>query len=136
MLAAYVDELFSGTPINAKLPLHSYGAGGCYMAYEAKLKEMYGYQDFKNEVLQHFRDFGNCVLFMLLLDNCLKIYDTGSFTMWAPVLGITPASYVAEKTPPPESSPLYTVIQVYSYKKLHFTTVGTKRLSFKPTCRC
>lgn len=78
VLAPYVKELMGGMPPSSKLPIHDYGTEGGYGYFQLKLKDIITYPDLRSEVLQNFRELGNIVVFMKLVDLALvnkkKIY--------------------------------------------------------------
>jgi len=71
VLAPYVRELMSGMPPSSKLPIHDYGTEGGYGYFQLKLKDIITYPDLRPEVLQNFREIGNLLVFLRMVDQYL-----------------------------------------------------------------
>jgi cytoplasmic FMR1 interacting protein len=90
VLAPYMRELNAGMPPSSKLPIYDYGTAGCFGYFQLKLKDIISYSELRSEVFQHFKEFGNTIILLLLLDQGLALLDTHTFLQSAPFLGITP----------------------------------------------
>ncbi|EFA78321.1 component of SCAR regulatory complex [Heterostelium album PN500] len=114
VLTPYCRELIqSGMPPSQKLPIYDYGTEGGYGYFQLKLKDIYTYPDLRPEVIQCFRELGNSIVFMNLLDQALVQSDALIFTKSAPFLGFTPESWYQDPTgeDPTLQSPLYSQLQ-------------------------
>ena len=69
VLVPYVRELFQGMPAKSKLTRHDYGTEGGYGYFQLQLKEMIQYPELRSEVFQKFRELGNIIIFMKMLDQ-------------------------------------------------------------------
>ncbi|RKP00962.1 hypothetical protein CXG81DRAFT_12588 [Caulochytrium protostelioides] len=67
----YVGVIQSGSPQVLKLPLSQYGTAGCYAFFAAHFRPLLTYDQFKPDVLQAFRTFGNTLLLVQGLENAL-----------------------------------------------------------------
>jgi cytoplasmic FMR1 interacting protein len=110
ILGPYVAALTAGLPPSSKLPLHEYGVEGCHGMFSMKLRELVDYPDLKPEVLQNFRELGNSMVFVELLDQILKQTDLASYILAAPALGLTPETLTTPIDDPTHSAPLYQVV--------------------------
>ncbi|KAN0039438.1 hypothetical protein ACTA71_001632 [Dictyostelium dimigraforme] len=114
VLSPYVSELLQGMPASTKLPIYDYGTEGCYGYFQLKLKDIYIYPDLRPEVLQTFRELGNSLVFMNLLDQVITQTDSYNFAKAAPFLGITPETWKdlePSSEDPTLQSPLYSQLQ-------------------------
>lgn len=109
VLLPYVRELMGGMPQSSKLPIHDYGTEGGFGYFQLKLKEIITYPDLRPEVLQNFREFGNILALLKLLDAAVAQFDLAATILAAPFLGIT-AEKINEADPT-TSAPLYVGIQ-------------------------
>jgi cytoplasmic FMR1 interacting protein len=113
VLVPYVRELNKAMPPSSKLPLFDYKTTGCFGYFQLKLKDITVYPDLRSEVFQHFKEMGNTVIFLNMLDHGLAAADTSAFVQAAPFLGIAPDAWSAvarEKASgadPSLTSPLY-----------------------------
>jgi len=95
-IAPYVEQLQIGLrPM--KLPPYQLRAGGSYLAIQLALKPIMGYEDLKSQVFQNFRETGNALAFLHLLDatmthsNCFEFVATSSF------FGVSPSTFEEEE---------------------------------------
>ncbi|EGG14585.1 component of SCAR regulatory complex [Cavenderia fasciculata] len=110
VLTPYVRELISsGMPASQKLPIYDYGTEGCYGYFQLKLRDIYTYPDLRPQVIQCFRELGNSIIFMNLLDQQMVQSECSSFIQAAPFLGVTPDTWYSDNTgtDPTTQSPLY-----------------------------
>ncbi|KAJ3145710.1 Cytoplasmic FMR1-interacting protein 2 [Geranomyces variabilis] len=75
-IAAYIGVIAKGTPQTMKLPLFEYGTAGTFEYFSAHLRPLILYQALKSEVLQAFREVGNAVLVVKMLEDALAMDDT------------------------------------------------------------
>ena len=68
---AYVTEVQNALPDSTKLPSYQYGAQGCYLFFEAKLKDLGGYEELHSGVFHSFRRLGNCLALLSLLESAV-----------------------------------------------------------------
>jgi len=81
-------------PPSSKLPLYDYGTIGGVGYFKAKLADIMSYPDLKTEVFYHFKEFGNTIAFINLLDLVLAHEaSTKTFVQAAPFLGIRTDNY-------------------------------------------
>ena len=88
-LAPYSEALLAGLP-TCKLPKYQYRSGGCYAYLEAVLEPILAYGDLKPQVFQTFRELGNALAFMLLLEDVLDSSDALTFLLAAPLMAFSP----------------------------------------------
>ncbi|KAL6064809.1 Cytoplasmic FMR1-interacting protein [Balamuthia mandrillaris] len=112
VLVPYVRELFVGMPQSSKLPIFDYGPDGNYLFFKSQLKDLMAYPELLT-AFQHFKEFGNTIILLVLFEQNLAVIDIDRFMQAAPFLGITQKNVegdgrqVQEIT---ESSPLYSTI--------------------------
>ncbi|KAJ3017098.1 Cytoplasmic FMR1-interacting protein 2, partial [Thoreauomyces humboldtii] len=75
-LAAYISVIAKGTPQTMKLPLFEYGTAGTFEYFAAHLRPLLLYPALKSEVLQAFREVGNAVLTVKILEDLLAAENT------------------------------------------------------------
>lgn len=93
VLIPYVTEIIKGMPGDkTNLPLYSYGTMGGYNYFDAKLQDIKNYPELITDVFQHFREWGNCIVFLNLVDISLAKIDCLTFIQSSPFLGIVPDS--------------------------------------------
>jgi cytoplasmic FMR1 interacting protein len=66
-----VTVLLEGMPSVCKLPLFDYKASGCLAFYHLRLIEVIGHKELQTSVYHSFREVGNLVTFLILLEECL-----------------------------------------------------------------
>lgn len=96
-VAKYVSTLMNAMPPVCKLPLFSYGSNGVMAFYQAQLKEVIQYPDLKMEAFQIFREFGNAVLFCLLIEQAMTQEEVCDLKQAGPFQNIIPKPYVPIK---------------------------------------
>lgn len=108
VLSPYVGELSQGMPPKLKLPIHDYGTKGCFEFFRNTLQDIMSYSELRTDVFLHFKEFGNTVLFLQLLDQAQREVHTDEFVFSAPLLGFSPTTFSAYKgIEPTAASPLY-----------------------------
>ena len=65
---SYITELQLALPESTKLPSHQYGAQGCYLFFEAKLKDIAGYEELHSSVFHSLHRLGNAFHLLQLLE--------------------------------------------------------------------
>ena len=63
----FTKTLMAAMPKVCKLPRYDYGAPGVLGYYQATLQDIVQYPDARTELFHNFREFGNAVLFCLLM---------------------------------------------------------------------
>lgn len=71
-LLQFTKTLMSAMPKSCKLPRCEYGSPGVLSYYQAHLTDIVQYPDTKTELFQSFREFGNCIIFCLLIEQALS----------------------------------------------------------------
>ena len=72
VLAPYVSELFNAMPPNSKCPLYDYKLSGSIGYFSGKLIDIIQYPPLQSDVFQHFKELGNAIAFLHLLDLALE----------------------------------------------------------------
>ncbi|TPX39959.1 hypothetical protein SeMB42_g06173 [Synchytrium endobioticum] len=75
-MTAYINAIFKGIPQALKLPLFEYGTAGTFEYFSAHLKPLLSYKDFRPEVLQAFREVGNAILIVRMLEEVMTNEDS------------------------------------------------------------
>ena len=88
-LHAYVTELQQALPESIKLPSHQYGATGCKLFFEAKLKDLAQYEEIHSGVLHDFRRLGNTLSLLMLLEGAVHASSTATLHQ-LPLKGASP----------------------------------------------
>jgi len=55
-----------------------YGSSGVYQFYQHQLRDVLGYSDMKTQVLHYFREVGNALIFVMMIERSLnqqEMYD-------------------------------------------------------------
>jgi cytoplasmic FMR1 interacting protein len=98
VLEPYFKQILGGMPSDkSSLPIYDYGTIGAYEYFRAKLQDILGYPVLVVEVFQHFREWGNAVALLALLDLALAQVDALAYIQTAPLLGIVPERLRAKK---------------------------------------
>ena len=77
-LLGYLRNLKVFLPENIRLPKMEYGASGVYQFYQHQLRDVLGYSDMKTQVLHYFREVGNALIFVMMIERSLnqqEMYD-------------------------------------------------------------
>jgi len=80
----YVSEVQKALPEATKLPSYQYGAQGCYLFFEAKLKDLANYEELHSGVFHSFRRLGNCLALLTLLESAVHSQSTVSLHQLPP----------------------------------------------------
>eukprot|EP01090_Pellita_catalonica_P002598 TRINITY_DN12174_c0_g1_i2.p1 TRINITY_DN12174_c0_g1~~TRINITY_DN12174_c0_g1_i2.p1 ORF type:complete len:407 (+),score=69.07 TRINITY_DN12174_c0_g1_i2:276-1496(+) len=105
VLIPYVRELLKGMPQSSKLPLFQYMTFGNFENFRNQLVDLMRYPELMT-AFQHFKEFGNTIALLSLLEQALSVVDTDTFVQAAPFLGITPEN-INEQVSDSSNSPLY-----------------------------
>lgn len=93
VLEPYVGELGRGLPADkTNLPKYQYGVNGTFEYFRAKLIDIQNYPVLVTEVFHQFREWGNAVVSLTLLDAGTSAMDTSMYLLSAPFLGVVPGS--------------------------------------------
>jgi len=109
VLGPYIFELKEGMPPSSKLPIFDYGTAGAKGYFELKLRDLYAYPPLKTIVYQNFREFGNTVASLHLIEMALSLLDSRETVAASPFLGITPDNVATPVSNQP--SPLFLAAQ-------------------------
>ena len=90
-----IKGLSDGLP-PIKLPKVVFGTAGCFGMFEARLKQYFQYMDFLDESFQMFREIGNVVGFVGMLDSSLALRQTNAYVNAAGFLGARCSGKVSE----------------------------------------
>ncbi|KCV67791.1 hypothetical protein H696_05733 [Fonticula alba] len=114
-LRPFVSALMRGMPQSSKLPAFVYGVTGSYEYFFELLRPVITYGALRTEVFQVFREIGNTIIVLQLLDRASFVGQPLATMLTAPFLGIrapgpkpSPAGAAgpaggAVDAPPPES---------------------------------
>ena len=92
VLEPYVGELGRGLPADkTNLPKYAYGVTGSFEYFRAKLIDLQNYPVLVTEVFHQFREWGNAVVVLTMLDAGASGIDTSMYMLSAPFLGVTPS---------------------------------------------
>lgn len=94
-----------------KLPGYHYRAGGSYLAIQTALSPILEYEDLKPYVFQAFREMGNLMAAVYLLENCLQQRDMHTFVQVTSFLGIRPEE--KQESEPASRTPIVSMTQEF-----------------------
>lgn len=80
-------------PKICKLPRYDYGSPGVLGYYQATLQDIVQYPDARTELFHNFREFGNAVLFCLLVEQALSQEEVMDLLHAAPFQNIFPRPF-------------------------------------------
>lgn len=92
VLVPYVTELFGAMPPSSKLPRYDYMVAGGIGYFAGKLIDIIQYPPLQEDVFQQFKEAGNTVAFLYLLDLAMNEAERDRFMVAAPLLGTTPST--------------------------------------------
>lgn len=72
----YINALGRGLPQFFKLPLFEYGPKGTYDYFQAILRPVLTYPELQTEVFQAFREIGNTILAVRMIEDALTVEET------------------------------------------------------------
>ena len=87
-------------PKQCKLPRYDYGSPGVLGYYQATLQDIVQYPDARTELFHNFREFGNAVLFCLLMEQALSQEEVMDLLHAAPFQNILPRPFCKENEKP------------------------------------
>ncbi|GAB0094881.1 Cytoplasmic FMR1-interacting protein [Sergentomyia squamirostris] len=99
-LLQFTKTLMSAMPKTCKLPRFDYGSPGVLSYYHAHLIDIVQYPDAKTELFQLFREFGNSILFCLLIEQALSQEEVCDLLHAAPFQNILPRPYCKDGEKP------------------------------------
>ena len=88
----FTRTLMEAMPKDCKLPRYDYGSPGILEYYQHKLLDIVQYPDARTELFHNFREFGNAVLFCLLIEQALSQEEVCDLLHAAPFQNILPHS--------------------------------------------
>ncbi|XP_046394058.1 cytoplasmic FMR1-interacting protein isoform X2 [Ischnura elegans] len=92
-LLQFTRTLMEAMPKVCKLPRYDYGSPGVLGYYHAQLNDIVQYPDAKTELFHNFREFGNTILFCLLMEQALSQEEVCDLLHAAPFQNILPRPY-------------------------------------------
>ncbi|XP_026473678.1 cytoplasmic FMR1-interacting protein-like [Ctenocephalides felis] len=99
-LLQFTRTLMGAMPKQCKLPRYDYGSPGVLGYYHAQLTDIVQYPDAKTELFHNFREFGNTILFCLLMEQALSQEEVCDLLHAAPFQNILPRPYCKEGEKP------------------------------------
>ncbi|XP_046852032.1 cytoplasmic FMR1-interacting protein 2-like isoform X2 [Xenia sp. Carnegie-2017] len=95
-LKNYIVELIQGLPKKCGLPRYEYGSKAVLEYYHAHLEPLVQYRELRTDVCQSFREIGNGILFVILIEQSMSIDEVLDLLHAAPFQGIIPRPYLQE----------------------------------------
>nr|CAI5867665.1 unnamed protein product [Callosobruchus analis] len=95
-LLQFTKTLMEAMPKICKLPRYDYGSPGVLGYYHAQLNDIVQYPDARTELFHNFREFGNIILFCLLMEQALSQEEVCDLLQAAPFQNILPRPYCKE----------------------------------------
>lgn len=99
-IAQYSETLMKVMPKVCKLPLYEYGSSGVLEFYQAQLRDIIQYPDVKTELFQCFREIGNAIIFILLIEQSLSQEEVCDLVQAAPFQNCIPRPYIKDQEKP------------------------------------
>ncbi|XP_071452530.1 cytoplasmic FMR1-interacting protein isoform X2 [Hetaerina americana] len=99
-LLQFTRTLMEAMPKVCKLPRYDYGSPGVLGYYHAQLNDIVQYPDAKTELFHNFREFGNTILFCLLMEQALSQEEVCDLLHAAPFQNILPRPYCKDGEKP------------------------------------
>lgn len=118
-LLQFTKTLMEAMPKVCKLPRYDYGSPGTFVCkmlmhkvsyfqcvlgvlgyYHAQLNDIVQYPDARTELFHNFREFGNTILFCLLMEQALSQEEVCDLLQAAPFQNILPRPYTKEGEKP------------------------------------
>ncbi|PSN54695.1 Cytoplasmic FMR1-interacting protein [Blattella germanica] len=99
-LLQFTKTLMEAMPKICKLPRYDYGSPGVLGYYHAQLNDIVQYPDARTELFHSFREFGNTILFCLLMEQALSQEEVCDLLHAAPFQNILPRPYCKEGEKP------------------------------------
>jgi len=96
----FTRTLMEAMPKDCKLPRYDYGSPGILEFYQHKLLDIVQYPDARTELFHNFREFGNAVLFCLLIEQALSQEEVCDLLHAAPFQNILPRPFCKEGEKP------------------------------------
>ncbi|XP_065556681.1 cytoplasmic FMR1-interacting protein-like isoform X2 [Artemia franciscana] len=96
----FTKTLLNAMPKQCKLPRYDYGSPGVLSYYQAQLNDIVQYPDARTELFHYFREFGNSLIFCLLIEQALSQEEVCDQLQAAPFQNILPRAFVKEGEKP------------------------------------
>jgi len=96
----FTRTLMEAMPKDCKLPRYDYTSPGILEYYQHKLLDIVQYPDARTELFHNFREFGNAVLFCLLIEQALSQEEVCDLLHAAPFQNILPRPFCKEGEKP------------------------------------
>ena len=93
----FTKTLMEAMPKQCKLPRYDYGSPGVLGYYQATLQDIVQYPDARTELFHNFREFGNAVLFCLMMEQALSQEEVMDLLHAAPFQNILPRPFCKGK---------------------------------------
>ena len=119
-IAPYLEEMGNAMPPGNTTSLsYDHGAHGTYVNWGAKLAPIIGYPELKTEVFQHFREFGNTLIFLYEMDLVLQEHRKSEFVVGSAFVNSTDPKKRPEGEPAPPPPLLKAVEDVFDVGPPH-----------------
>jgi cytoplasmic FMR1 interacting protein len=99
-LLQFTKTLMEAMPKHCKLPRYDYGSPGVLSYYHAQLNDIVQYPDARTELFHNFREFGNIILFCLLMEQALSQEEVCDLLQAAPFQNILPRPFCKDGEKP------------------------------------
>ncbi|XP_040569024.1 cytoplasmic FMR1-interacting protein [Lepeophtheirus salmonis] len=96
----FTKTLMKAMPYQCKLPRYDYGSPGVLGYYHANLQDIVQYPDARTELFHNFREFGNAILFCMLMEQALSQEEVMDLLHAAPFQNILPRPHCKEGEKP------------------------------------
>ncbi|XP_063236550.1 cytoplasmic FMR1-interacting protein [Bacillus rossius redtenbacheri] len=96
----FTKTLMEAMPKVCKLPRYDYGSPGVLGYYHAQLNDIVQYPDARTELFHSFREFGNTILFCLLMEQALSQEEVCDLLHAAPFQNILPRPFCKDGEKP------------------------------------
>ncbi len=92
----FTKTLMQAMPKQCKMPRYDYGSTGVLGYYQAQLNDIVQYPDARTELFHNFREFGNALIFCLLIEQAMSQEEVCDLLQAAPFQNILPRPFVKE----------------------------------------
>ncbi|XP_057381354.1 cytoplasmic FMR1-interacting protein-like isoform X1 [Daphnia carinata] len=92
----FTKTLMQALPKQCKMPRYDYGSTGVLGYYQAQLNDIVQYPDARTELFHNFREFGNALIFCLLIEQAMSQEEVCDLLQAAPFQNILPRPFVKE----------------------------------------
>jgi pterin-4a-carbinolamine dehydratase len=108
--------LFAAMPPSSKLPRADYGTKGIVGLFASKLMDISTYAPLQSDVFQHFKEMGNTIAFLNMLDIASKSCEIEQTLFAAPFTGVTARNLTtaAGSADFAQASPFYATVHEFA----------------------